>query len=157
MSALAPAQHQPRLLPVPPQGARDTEAHRVTGDVLARLSSLAHRCHKALTPHSRQQFERVLHGERHLHVFDLAFALQALDAADREWLLEPLMEAREAPTQSVVQEIAEAIPATSDALASALMLVHEGTCSARDIQAINAKFHTAQRELGDVVRALRQA
>ncbi len=145
---------QARLLPTPSQGARDSEAHRVTGDVLARLSILAHRSHKALTPHSRQQFERILHGERHLHVFDLAFALQALDASDREYLLEPLMEAQQAPVGAPLVELAEATVAAGEAIASAQLLIHEGVCSARDIQHLNAQFHRAARELADVPRAI---
>ena len=146
---------QSRLCIRDPQGAREAEAHRAEHDVLARLAAVARRAHKVLTPHSRQEFERQLLGERGLRVADLAFALAAMPVPDREWLLAPLLTAPETPSKPVLVEIAEATRATGEALADAELLIASGPCTPQDIRRVECECHTAARELGDVVRAMR--
>jgi len=163
-----PSRAYDRFLPAPDQGARLAEAHRITGDVLARLRILAHRSHKAMTPHSRQQFERILNSEnpeiptsekRHAHVLDLAFAAMVLDADDRAWLFEPFFEARHQEAKPFPVELAEVSEAAGDAVGFATRLMTGSTSSPsgytpRDMQELAARFQRLSRESSDVPRAV---
>ena len=162
---------QARFLQVPVQGAREVEAHRATGELLSRLAMLARGSQKALTPHSRTEFARELHSEdievnpsdrRHMHVFDLAFALQVLDAEDRQRLLEPLLMAQYKDPKPVHVEIAEVSEAAGEAVGFAARLLGEGACgyapyTPRDLAELAARFHRLSREASDVPRAMAAA
>jgi len=137
-----------------PLGAREEQAHRVEREVLDRFRVVSHRAHKAMTPHSRQEWERELAGERGMRIAGVAFALDGLTAEDRAWVLEPLLQAEPTPTQHVLQELAEANEAVGSALGSVQRLLAGGSCTPNAIQKINAEFHAAARELADVPRAL---
>jgi len=146
---------QPRLLATPALGAREAEAHRVEAEVLARFRIVSARAHKAMTPHSRQEWERELAGERGMRIASVAYALQGLDPEDRAYVLAPLLTAEEPPTQHVMRELAEASAAHGEFMAAVQGVLADGRVTPREIQAIAAAHHRARQESDDVVRAMR--
>jgi len=90
-----------------------------------------------------------------MRIASVAYALQALSPDDRAYVLEPLLRAEEPPAQVVLRELAEASAAHGEFMAAVQSVLADGRVTPREIQAIAAAHHRAQRELADVPRAMR--
>lgn len=125
--------------------------------MLARLGAASARSHKCVTPHSRQQWERQLAGERGLRLADLEFFLQGFTPEQRRWALEPLLLGATPVPKAPLVEIAEATEATGRALSMAQrFLARPAPRDRREVEVLAGALLRASSEVADVLPALRR-